>query len=67
MKCPVHSKTVTVIETLSETGPSLKVSDICCEQFGQTIRAILKTNLQQDIIKQERTKVKDIFTDIFRT
>ena len=66
MKCPVHSKTVTVIETSSATRPSLEVSNICCEQFAQTITAIIKTNLQLDVLKEEKTKVKDIFTGSFR-
>jgi len=62
LKCPVHSKTVTVIEAHSETGPSLKVSAICCEQFRQTITVLVKTNLQQDLIEQEKINVKDIST-----
>lgn len=66
MKCPVHSKSVTVVESQSENGSSLKVSEICCEQFGGTIGAIVKTNLQQEIITQEKNKMNDLFTDIFK-
>ena len=60
MKCPLHSKTVTVIEIPLEGGSSLKVSNICCEQFGRTITAVMKTHLQEDLIKEDKTK--DIFS-----
>lgn len=65
MRCPVHSKTVTVIEVLSETGPPLKVSNICCEQFSRTITAVMKTNLQHEMFKQGKTKSEGYFTDSF--